>query len=231
MLALTLVLLALPAFAAEAPLLEVISRREILSASFIPVTHAPTTFPLTLVVEAGSPWTAPGTLERAAGKTSAILARCGVALSRADVVVVRWSPEALRRLNVANPYLGPPQTAVMDEALLPGGRPVGFLFAAGSVPTTAQAYNASTVARYRASHPAVAKLLRTFWITHDYELRRAPDVGPSFSVIAHELVHILGDLGHTPATPNLMTDDESRGAKTGDLNDEQCAAIRQLRSL
>lgn len=225
---LALSLLASPALAAEAPLLEVLSRREISPASFIPAAGAEKAVPLSLVVEAGSGWDGPGVLEGVLGKASAIFGQCGLSLGAAEVLIVRWTPEALRRLNVQNPYAGPAQMAVMDEPLLPARRPVGFLFAR-SVPSTASAYNASSVGRLSGAHPAARRLLNTFWITIDQEIRaRPPDVSEGYSVFAHELTHLFGDLPHTPARPNLMTDASTPGAKSGALLEEQCVEIRRL---
>lgn len=226
-----LLLLAAPARAAQPPLLEILSRRIIPPSAFIPVSNAPRSAPLSLVVEAGSGWEGPGVLESVLGKASAIFGRCGLALGPAEVLIVKWSPEGLRLLNVQNPYAGPAQMAVVDEPLLPARRPTGFLFAK-SVPSTASAYNADSVARLSGAHPGVKRLLNTFWITIDQQVRaRPPDIGESYSVFAHELTHLFGNLPHTPAKPNLMTDAATRGAKSGDLLEEQCVEIRKLHGL
>ena len=184
--------------------------------------------PLALVVEQGSGWDSAGMLEGVLGKASAIFGRCGVTLGEAEVVTVRWSAEGLKRLNVSDPYAGPSETSVMGEPLFPTRRPAGFLFAK-SIPSTAKAYNKSTTAVFAAQHPEAGRLLDTFWITIDQQTRaRRADELESFSVFAHELTHILGDLPHTPARPNLMTESELPGSKSGDLLEEQCAAIRHL---
>lgn len=213
-----------------AALISVLDTRTIPASAFSPATPAAAqVVPLAIVVENGSPWTAPGTLERALGKTSAIFARCGVTLGDAQVLTVKWTDEGLKRLNKNDPYAGPAQIAVMDEPLLPTRRPVGFLFDK-SIPPVAEAYNDSSVNRFKGQFPAASKLLGTFWITQDELTRpRRKDEGPTYSVVAHELTHILGDLGHTDDTPNLMTNDESPNAKSGDLTDAQCAAVRRLK--
>jgi hypothetical protein len=223
-------LLAAPVRAQEAPLVEIVSRRVILPASFIPVTPTgAATAPLALIVEQGSGWDSSGSLEKTLGKASAIFARCGVTLGEAEVVTVRWSAEGLKRLNVVDPYAGPSEMNVMGEALLPARRPIGFLFAKSSIPSTAKAYNKSTVETFEGQYPDARRLLDTFWITIDQQTRpRRPDELASFSVFAHELTHILGNLPHTPARPNLMTDSDLPGSKSGDLLEEQCAAIRRL---
>lgn len=227
------VALAAPVRAVEPsqPLFEIVSRKVIYPASYIPATPAAKLVaPLALVVEAGSGWEKPGVLEKELGKASAIFARCGVTLGETEVVSARWSKEGLRRLNVADPYAVPAEATVMGEPLIPSRRPVGFFFAKGSIPSTAKAYNATSVNVFKARFPEAASMLDTFWITYDEGFRPPkPDTAPSYSMIAHELTHILGDVGHTREHPNLMTDDESAGAKSGDLDDAQCAAIRQLR--
>ena len=121
--------------------------------------------------------------------------------------------------------------AVIDEPLLPAGRPVGFLFAK-SVPSTASAYNGDSVGRLSGTHPGAKRLLNTFWITIDQQVRaRPPDISESYSVFAHELTHLFGNLPHTPASPNLMTDADTPGAKSGDLLEEQCVEVRRLHGL
>jgi hypothetical protein len=227
----SILLLAAPVRAAEPPLLEVVGRRTIAPSAFVPVSNAAITAPLALVVENGSGWDAPGVLEAVLGKASAIFARCGVALGSAEVSFVRWSPEGLRRLNIEDPYKGPAQIAVMGEPLLPVRRPAGFLFAAKSIPSTASAYNVRSVEAMSRQTPAVKSMLNTFWITMDQQNRRPADFAESYSMFAHELTHIFGNLPHTPASPNLMTDAQTPRAKSGDLLEEQCVEIRKLYGL
>ena len=226
----SILLLASPARAAEPPLLEVLGRRVIAPASFIPVSNAAIVVPLALVVEARSAWDAPGVLEAVLGKASLIFGRCGVALGATEVTLARWSPEGLRRLNIENPYKGPAQMAVMGDPLLPARRPVAFLFA-NSIPSTASAYNVKSIEALSRQHPEVKSLLNTFWITIDRQTKRPADIAESYSVFAHELTHLLGNLPHTPASPNLMTDEDTPGAKSGDLLEEQCVEIRRLYGL
>jgi hypothetical protein len=207
------------AAAAGAPAFTVASRRVIPGAGATP---------LALVVEDGSPWNNLGALEAEVEKVSAIFARCGRPLGETQVLVVRWSADALARLRAEDPYKAPSQVSVMDEPQLPAGRPLGFLFSAGSVASTAKAFNRSAVEALARAHPEAARLKNTFWITADLEYRARPkDIAPSYSMAAHELAHILGDLPHIDAPYNLMSNAEVPGAKTGDLDDAQCAAIRK----
>lgn len=226
---LLLLVLALPA-AADVPLLQVVSRRALHPASYVPVSAPqPLSPPLAVIVEEGSGWE--GRLEAVLGKASAIFAPCGLALGEAEVLTVRWSAEGLRRLNNGNPYDGPAQAAVMDEPQLPARRPLVFLFKKGTVPSTASAYNLTAVTRLGRSYPKVPKLLNTVWMTLDHELSTPPQRAPSYSTLAHELTHLFGDLGHTRAEPNLMSESDRPGAHTGDLLPEQCAEVRKLHGL
>lgn len=229
----------LPAAAADpAPKFAVVSRRVIEPSAFLPpADKAARAVPLSLVVEAGSPWSAPRALEAVLGKASAIFGACGLSLGRAEALTVAWTPRALDELNSQNPYFGPSQIHVIDEPQIPARRPAAFLFGP-SVPATASAYNLRSVGILSQSNPAAAKLLNTVWITSDWGSGKAwdPDyaggeIAPSFSVFAHELAHLFGNLPHIPEAPNLMTDADGPGAKSGDLNPAQCAEIRKLYGL
>lgn len=229
---LAVLLLALPAAAQQEPALRVLSTRDILPASFIPVSpERPKAPPMTLLVEQGSGFETPGRLERMLGKASAIFGPCGVSLGRARVLTVVWSAQALRELNVEDPYKGPSGLRVIGDASIPAERPLGLLFAPRSIPSTASAYNVRS-GRIYSGFPNWDKLVNTWWMTFDHE-SRAPrrDEAPSYSITAHELTHLFGDLGHTDAAPNLMTNAESPGAKSGDLDASQCAEVVRLHGL
>lgn len=209
--------LLLAAAARAAPAFVVESRRTIPGSG---------TTPLVLVVQSGSPWD-DASLDRELAKVSAILARCERPLGETTVLSVRWSEDTLAKLREEDPYEAPAQLAAFDAPELPSGRPVGFLFSSGAIPSTAKAFNRTSSRALAARHPEAARLEGGFFITHDQGFRRARDVAPSYSTMAHELAHILGDFGHVPAPYNLMSDAEVPGAKTGDLNEAQCAAIRR----
>jgi hypothetical protein len=229
---LAVLLLALPAAAQQEPALRVVSSREILPASFIPVSPArPKAPPMTLLVEQGSGFEAPGRLERMLGKASAIFGPCGVSLGRVRVLTVVWSAQALRELNVEDPYKGPSELRVISDPSIPAERPLGALFGTRSIPSTAAAFNVRS-GRLYSGFPGWDRLVNTWWMTWDQENRPARrDEAPSYSITAHELTHLFGDLGHTDAAPNLMTNAETPGAKSGDLDASQCAAVVQLHGL
>lgn len=250
--ALLLTLPSRPAASASEPKFQVAARRTILPDMFVPVTPAaPLVVPLALVVETGSDWDRPGVLEGALGKASAIFSSCGVTLGAADVLTVRWSPEFLRErtsdpasledvdrplfspsvgvvLNDPDPYQGPREIGVMEEPSLPKTRPLGFLFG-DSVPSTAKAYNLRAVDAFaRSGKPQVRALLNTLWITARWQAPGPhPDIAPTFSVAAHELAHLFGNLEHVSFAPNLMSSVGTRGAKSGDLTEQQCVEIRR----
>lgn len=208
------------------PALAVLATRLVAPSAFTPVTPAaPIVVPVAVVVEAGSPWDAPGKVESTLGKASAIFARCGLTLGDATVQSVRWSPEALALLNKEDPYKAPAQALVLD-ASTPASRPAIFLFGPGTVPATAKAFNLSSMGAF-SRFPESKRMLNTTWITWEHEVRKAPDVAASYSTLAHELTHLFGDLGHTLDAPNLMSDADTPGAKSGDLSVEQCAAVRK----
>jgi hypothetical protein len=183
------------------------------------------------VVEQGSGFEAPGRLERMLGKASAIFGPCGVSLGRVRVLTVSWSAEALRQLNVEDPYKGPSALRVIGDASIPAERPLGLLFGPRSIPSTAAAFNVRSGRTY-SGFPNWGKLVNTWWMTYDQDDRPPRrDEAPSYSITAHELTHLFGDLGHTDAAPNLMTNSEAPGAKSGDLDASQCAAVAVLHGL
>lgn len=230
----SLLALAAPAAAGEAAKFEVVARRVVSSTQYVPYTPAArVSVPLSLIVESGSDWTKPVVLEETLGKASRIFARCGLTLADAEVLEVRWSQQALQELADPNPYFGPSQLHVMDEPLLPKRRPLAFLFS-NSVPATAKAFNLDSVAAYQhAGHPEVAKLLNTTWLTTRWQEggQDSSALAPSFSVLAHELAHLFGNLEHVPWSPNLMSSAETPGAQSGDLADGQCSEILKLYGL
>lgn len=225
------------AFCADAPKFQILDSRVILPAEFVPQVPAEKlSVPLALVVEAGSEWAAPGVLEGMLGKASAIFAPCGLTLGAAEVLAVRWTPQALQELNDANPYFGPSQLHVIDEPLLPQRRPAGFLFT-NSIPATASAYSLKSVNQFiHTGQPKVAKMLNTTWLTSNWHSAHAcgdldcpgGDIAPGFSVFAHELAHLFGNLDHVDDVPNLMTNASTKGAKSGDLTKAQCSEIVKL---
>lgn len=236
---LALLLSAAAQAADTAPKFKVLARRSVPPEAFVPPARpAAAVVPLSVVAEAGSAWTDPGRLEAVLGKASAAFAPCGLSLGRAEVLQVAWTPAALAELASQNPYFGPAQLHVIDEPQLPALRPAAFLFGP-SIPATASAYNLKSVGVFaQTGKPEVRKLLNTVWVTSNWHSGKAwdpdypgGDIGAGFSVLAHELAHLFGNLPHIPEAPNLMTDADGPGAKSADLNAQQCAEIRKLYGL
>ena len=157
---------------------------------------------LGLVRLEGSGWTrarALGVLREAAP----ILARCGVALERAELVSLAVAP---RYLDFATP-------AARELARAwPAPRPaVYFVRDTRSRP----AFDAEAIGRGNSrTRPELAD---TVWIT-----AAARDAG---LVLAHELAHVLMDSGeHSDEPGNLMRDETS--PQNASLSDAQCARLR-----
>lgn len=157
---------------------------------------------LTLVTLEGSGWTR----ERALGvvrEAAPILARCGVALARAELVRLAVSP---RYLDFSTP------SARELARAFPVARPaIYFVRDTRSRP----AFDAEAIGRGNSrTRPELAD---TVWIT---AAARDPAV-----VLAHELAHVLMDSGeHSDAPGNLMRDETS--ARNTTLNAAQCARMR-----
>ncbi len=249
---LALALFASPVRANDEPMFETLGRYVMNPGSYPPpafsvpvrpgLERAPMKFAqLSFLMESGSGWQG-GRLEESLGKAAAILMQCRVGIGPAEVHIVRWTPEGLRRLNGST---GLTKLTVMSDRKIHKRRPLGLLFANGSTPTTrgpipstALAYNASSARDLTPVFPEAGLLRDTFWITYDQEYRdhtnRKNDEQPSYSTFAHELTHVLGDVGHVDDSPNLMSNKESARdpkSKSADLTNEQCAAIRRFPGL
>lgn len=196
-------------------------------------------YELTLLVDQRGPWA--GALGRAKLReglleSAAIFARCGVNLRRAHVVET-WLDDALRDSfdpGAINPYLPPPEVAVATRVAVPA-RPLVLALEKGST----RAFHKPAVERFVRQHPENRHLLDvatlSWSIARDYDERFF--VQPSYSLLAHELAHLLGDFGHVVSpVPNLMNSYEGSSpreaglAKSGDLLPEQCAAIASYAS-
>ncbi len=157
---------------------------------------------LTLVTLEGSGWTR----ERALGvvrEAAPILAQCGVALARAELVRLAVPP---RHLDFSTP------SARELARAFPVARPaIYFVRDTRSRP----AFDAEAIGRGNSrTRPELAD---TVWIT---AAARDPAV-----VLAHELAHVLMDSGeHSDAPGNLMRDETS--ARNTALTPAQCARLR-----
>ena len=161
------------------------------------------TLHLAVVMIDGSGWTR----ERADGalrEAGTILAQCGVALERTDLIVLQVPPNlmdfstpAARELARAHPVARPAVYLVRDTRSRP-------------------AFDAEAIGRGNSrTRPEIAD---TVWMT---AAARDPGIA-----LAHELAHVLMDSGeHSEEAGNLMRDETS--ARSTSLSAQQCALLRE----
>ena len=162
------------------------------------------TIELDLVVVSGASWRVSDVL-RAVRRTAGILAQCEVAVARTRLRMV----EAPRRYQ----YLHDTWSRRLVQRLDPSRPAVFFVEETLREP----AFEAEAFGQANTRH---APWMRdTVWIT-----RAAKDVGV---VLAHELFHVLADLGrHETAPGNLMN--ERVGDANTRLHDWQCERLRKV---
>jgi len=183
-----------------------IERRSLTAAELGAPAAATHRLQLTLVTLAGSGWTR----ERALGvvrEAAPILAQCGVALARAELVSLAVPPRYLD-------FSTPAARALAREYPVP--RPaIYFVRDTRSRP----AFDAEAIGRGNSrTRPELAD---TVWIT-----AAARDAGVA---LAHELAHVLMDSGeHSEAPGNLMRDQTS--PRNTALTAAQCARLRDTAS-
>ena len=183
--------------------------------------------PLQLVIDEGSPWAAAGEMQRQIDLTRESLGPCGIDLGQIELRFVRYSDAVVNAITNASPY-NPPAELALTEGDQTSTRPLVWLFNR-QIPSTAKAYTRSAIdSLSRTSTVSLDPILHTSVITASHMLGD-PKLGaaPSYTNLAHELAHILGNLDHVDERNNLMSDDRSANAKTGRLNPEQCAQIRE----
>ena len=159
---------------------------------------------LDVVILGGAGWEVPE-VRRALGRAAAILAQCGAAVARARLRMVE-APRRFRHLDDA-------WSAQLVERLDPERPAVFFVEDTLREPAfAAEAFGRSNTRRRPAMRDSV-------WITRAAE---HPGV-----VLAHELFHVLADLGrHEPDPGNLMHA-RSEGRNTR-LSDRQCERLRSV---
>ena len=162
------------------------------------------TIALDIVILSGAGWRVPE-IHRAVGHAAQILAQCEVAVERARLRIV----EAPRRYR----YLHDTWSRQLVKRLDPAHPAVFFVEETLREPAfEAEAFGQANSRRMRT-------LRDTVWIT-----RAAGDVGV---VLAHELFHVLADLGRHETDPgNLMH--ERAGSSNTRLYDWQCERLRKV---
>ena len=162
------------------------------------------TVALDLIVVSGAGWRVPEIL-RAVRRTAGILAQCEVVVNRARLRMI----EAPRRFR----YLHDSWSRRLVNRLDPVRPAVFFVEETLREP----AFEAEAFGQGNTRH--MPALRDTVWIT-----RAAGDVGV---VLAHELFHVLADLGrHESAPGNLMSERVSAGNTR--LHDWQCERLRRV---
>jgi len=184
--------------------------------------------PLDLMVEKGSRWANPATLKATLNKSSGILRRCGVVIGEVRTQLIEFNPELLQSMRTHSPYKGPKELNLIQDVIRPLERPLGFLYGSTSVDSVASAFNRTSVERLSYGTIDARPLVETFHITEQWlDWRRVPGAVASYDTFAHELVHLMGDVGHIPVFGNLMSEHDGRGSKTGALTADQCAKVAE----
>ena len=162
------------------------------------------TLAVDLMILSGAGWEIPQ-VHHAVGRAAEIIARCGVVVARARVRMV----EAHRRFR----YLDDVWSRQLVERLAPARPAVFFVEDTLREPAfEAEAFGQGNTRR-------TPGMRDTIWIT-----RAAKHVGV---VLAHELFHVLADLGrHEPDPGNLMHE-RTDGGNTR-IEDWQCERLRKV---
>ena len=164
------------------------------------------TLDLDMVILSGAGWEIPK-IYRAVGRAAQIIAQCGVAVARAQVRVV----EAQRRFR----QLDDTWSRQLVKRLAPVRPAVFFVEDTLREPAfEAEAFGQGNTRR-------MPRMRDTVWIT-----RSAKPLGV---VLAHELFHVLADLGQHETDPGNLMHERTDGGGTR-LHDWQCERLRKVAS-
>ena len=159
---------------------------------------------LDIVILSGAGWRIPA-IHRAVSRAAEILAQCEVSVDRARVRIV----EAPRRFR----YLDDTWSARLARRLDPIRPAVFFVEETLREP----AFEAEAFGQANSRHnPGMRD---TVWLT-----RAATDLG---IVLAHELFHVLADLGEHDTDPSNLMYERTSGSNVG-LHDWQCERLRKV---
>ncbi len=162
------------------------------------------TIALDVAVLSATNWRIPE-IHRAVGRAAEILGQCEVSITRARVRMV----EAPRRLR----YLDDTWSRQLVKRLEPARPAVFFVEETLREPAfEAEAFGQGNTRR-------IPAMRDTVWIT-----RAAKEVGV---VLAHELFHVLADLGRHETDPGNLMHERSDGRNTR-LHDWQCERLRRV---
>ncbi len=197
---LVLLLVALPALAQSPDAISVLERREVTieSGAGAPLLE----LRLTLAYLEGSGWT-PEVIVAATQASARILAQCGIALNRAELVQVA-APARFRDFFT-------PLSRELARTLALGKPTLYFVFSTRQRP----AFDAEAIGR--GNSRTRPELRDTVWVTRG---TRDLDIA-----MAHELTHVLMDSGeHSEEAGNLMREDTA--PENVMLSAGQCARLR-----
>ncbi|MAZ50059.1 MAG: hypothetical protein CME65_15965 [Halobacteriovoraceae bacterium] len=183
---------------------------------------------LTIILDLESKWADDQIMNRELEKTQRSLGDCGIGINKVEFIQVTLPQKFKDQVLVNNPYLGMPEVPIGLEGI-PERKLLGFLFQKIKPYGSAFAINLSSVIRSERTtqFPSYRPLLGTFWISEENSVHtNVPMADATYSTLAHEIVHIMGDLGHLEnnTTRNLMGGSDIAG-KNYSLTEAQCEAI------
>jgi hypothetical protein len=179
---------------------------------------------LILVVDDNSLWTKENMMSHIK-RTQRTLKLCHIQIRNIEFINVDLPQKTITQLQVSDPYAGPPELKIANEGV-PTEVVTGFMLRTINNKSIAFAMNISSVIRSERfpTMPSFRPLLNTFWISDNHITNTStPNAEKSYSTLAHELLHIIGDLGHLENNmrPNLMGGNDNF-SKSYYINPEQC---------
>lgn len=207
--------------------------------SFVVSSSSPSqkTLALYLGAEAGSPWLngedfSP-LLSLELPKALAVFSQCGLGFSRVHLVVLRFNPAGLSRLAdfaASSPYDPPFEFGLLQD-LPAAARPMVVLLRQGY----AESFNADSIRNLTAYYGAsITKIGGLSFVPSDTDIGYDARVfaPSSYSLFAHEMAHVLGNLEHvTLPVPNIMNAGDGNTLRAAgrmmstDMTPQQCAAV------
>lgn len=183
-------------------------------------------FPLQIIVDQKSAWAQNNALKSELAKTSAIFRTCGLEIGKVTVQYAKFDSKELlliKQRAEKHPELGLAEVGLVTDELK-NIKPVAILLGK-ELGETAKAFNQKTIDVYASTMKGEEKKLLNLTVLAESHLNnsKVPNSDASYSNLAHELAHLLGNFGHIPEDDNLMSD----GKKSGKLNENQCQLILQ----
>ncbi len=192
---------------------------------------------LYLGIELGSPWLsgdAPvDALSSEIPKAIQIFNKCALGFSHVYFLYLAYNHAGLNQLSQfasSSPY-DPPFEFPLYQDMPSGLRPMVILNQRGY----AESFNRDAVQNLTPIYNVpISRIQDLSFVPSDtaFGYNEQLMTQPSFSLMAHEMAHVIGNLEHIQvATPNLMnvyqsgTAEETGNAMSGDLNMDQCKAI------